>query len=382
LQIAWNPVNRTRRVPSEKALATLRAAVTAQPDRPEFRLMLAQILFERGSYAEIEAVAGSAVPANLAGQADLLRGRAASQLGVYDRAIPLLRSALNGGADAAPGELATALARSDQRAEAMTVARDGLARNPADIACLRLLGNLLLEQGEAREAHDLAHSLWSRGVRRTQVVWTMAWAARASGQAGEFERLVAREPWFASERIDLDNDALAHEILASDTLAPSQAYKPVGGGVLRIDDFESIGGTATAQLHNAVRAAVERYRAARQAQADHPLIEGWPARMALESWALAMNNDGYEDWHIHASAWLSAVYYVRNPAPATDGKAGRIGFGALPLVARMAGVPFPEWTITPEPGLLVLFPAWYAHRTWPTGAPVERISVAFNASPA
>ncbi len=33
----------------------------------------------------------------------------------------------------------------------------------------------------------------------------------------------------------------------------------------------------------------------------------------------------------------------------------------------------------PEPGLLVIFPAWYAHRTWPTGKDSERISVAFNA---
>ncbi|HUO90340.1 MAG TPA: putative 2OG-Fe(II) oxygenase [Rhizomicrobium sp.] len=382
LQIAWAPVNTASRIPVEKAVAALRAVVAAQPDRAEFRLMLAQILFERGSYAEIEGLVGVNVPAALAAQADFHRGRAANQMGDAERAVALLRHAASDGIANAHGELATALARSGRRADAIAAAREGLARDPADIACLRLLGTLLLEQGGASEACELAQSLWSRGICRTQVVWTMAWAARALGHADAFAALVARDPWFAVERLDLDNAALAQEILSSDTLAPSQAYKPTRGHALRIDDFESVAGPATAALHKAVREAVLRYQEARQARADHPLIAGWPRRMALESWALAMSDDGYEDWHIHPSAWLSAVYYVRNPAARGEGPAGRIGFGALPLVARMAGCPFPEWTIAPEPGLLVLFPAWYAHRTWPTGAPTERISVAFNAKPA
>jgi hypothetical protein len=104
--------------------------------------------------------------------------------------------------------------------------------------------------------------------------------------------------------------------------------------------------------------------------------------MELESWALVMDGSGFEDWHIHAGAWLSGVYYVRMPTCEPDGNTGCIGFGALPTMARLRGCAIPKWTIAPEPGSMILFPSYFAHRTWPTGSADMCISIAVNALPA
>ncbi|MEI9885074.1 MAG: putative 2OG-Fe(II) oxygenase [Rhizomicrobium sp.] len=382
MQIRWIEKPPIERLPPDKALASLRQAVAARPERGEFRLLLAQLLFERGLYPQIADVLGAGLAPAFAAQADYHLGRAANQTGDHGRAIPLLTRAADAALPRADGELATALLRSGARDDAIAAARRGLARDPFDIACLRVLGSALIEQGAAGEAYASAQALWDTGVHRAQVVWTLAAAARALGDDAAFENLTARAPWFAAERLALDNAALAREILAHDTLAASQAYKPIRGRVLRIDDFETVKSPAIEAFHEAVRAAVLRYRMARADRAAHPLIAGWPAQMSLSSWALAMHADGHEDWHIHASSWLSGVYYVRNPARGGDGKAGHVGFGALPAMTRMAGRAVDEWSLAPEPGLLILFPSWYAHRTWPSGAAAERISIAFDAMPA
>jgi hypothetical protein len=43
---------------------------------------------------------------------------------------------------------------------------------------------------------------------------------------------------------------------------------------------------------------------------------------------------------------------------------------------------FPSWTVAPRSGDLLLFPSYFAHRTWPTGVATPRISVAFDVMPA
>jgi putative 2-oxoglutarate-Fe(II)-dependent oxygenase superfamily protein len=366
-EIAWRGEVRRLRIAPDKALATMRDAIALQPKRLDFRLTLARLLLNRGRYGEVDA----ALASETAAAADHLRAWAALERGDHARAIALFEKLGH------ENDLATALLRAGRLGEAAAVACKGLARRAGSIACARVAGNALLALDRAAEAYDIARDAWARGGRNVQLIWMYAAAARALGREAEFKRLTAREPWFASMRLDIDNEALAREVLGAQTLAPVDAHRPARGRVLRIDDFDSDGGPASHALHEAVRGAIARYRSERLHHADHPLIGSWPARMSLESWAMAMQDDGFEDWHIHAGAWLSAVYYVRNPARALGGEAGRIGFGALP---EMTGaLAMDTWTVTPEPGLLVLFPAWYAHRTWPTGRETERISIAFNA---
>jgi tetratricopeptide (TPR) repeat protein len=349
------------------------------------RLTLAQALFECDRLAEIlDLLAGDAPPA-FAAEAAFHLGRAANHLGEFERAIPLLRTATHGGIARADGELARALARTGRLDEAVSAARTGLDRDPADIASLRTLGMILLQRGEARAAYDIARSLWDGGARTAQILWTWASAAGALGREAEFSDLMSREIWFAATKLGLDeafNAAIGEEILASGGLAAANSYKPARGGVLRIDNFEEEEGPLAVALHGALRSEISRYLDRRAHRLDHPFIAGWPAALRLESWALAMDESGFEDWHIHASAWLGGVYYVRAPRRDGDAVAGRIGFGGLPAALQASGSRFPEWTVQPEPGLLILFPAYFPHRTWSTGLADERISIAFNAVPA
>ncbi|MBS0473271.1 MAG: hypothetical protein JSR60_19530 [Proteobacteria bacterium] len=373
------PANRAS-VPRGKAIANLEAMVAAQPGRFEPRLMLARLLIDANRTDEVARVL-AAPPPEHAGQAALLRGRALRYLDQAAEAVADLHLAVGLGVMEAQSDLAQALAQCGRADEALATARNRLAAAPADIACLRIAGAIMMACGLYDEAGALCRELWSRGVRHAQLVWTMAFAARAAGDAQTAEALLAPAPWFAQTRLDIDNDALAREILNDATLAASQDYKPTEGHVLRIDDFDRSHGQAACALHAAVRIAIEGYRAERTSHGDHPLIAGWPERLSLASWALAMTDDGFENWHIHGSSWLSAVYYVRNPARDLPDRAGHIGFSALPAMAKMPGCDIEQWTIAPEPGLLILFPSWYAHRTWPTGIAAERISVAFNAMP-
>ena len=375
MHIAWRKHQSGTRLPPTKALALLRKAVEADPDKPEIRLVLAQVLFECDCIGEIADLLSAKITEAPAPQADFHVGRAASHLGHFADAIPPLRRAADAGIARARGELATALWRSGDSEGALAVARAALETDPNDIAPLRVLGHILLAQGRAKDAYDRARSLWSRGAHGTQVVWTWAAAACALGREEEYRRLAAPQPWFAQTRLDIDNVALAKAILDNRALSASQSYKPAKGGVLRLDDFDSAEDRAAAAFHESLRGKISRYLADR-AQLDHPLIVGRPEKMSLESWALVMDDNGVEDWHIHAAAWLSGVYYIRTPG--TRAGAGNIAFGALPLAAKVARCTIPEWSVAPEPGTLLLFPSWFAHRTWPTGTADKRISIAFN----
>jgi hypothetical protein len=91
----------------------------------------------------------------------------------------------------------------------------------------------------------------------------------------------------------------------------------------------------------------------------------------------------YNSLHNHPQQHLAAVYYVKAPAPGSQGvpegllelrdprpASGVLGhpilFGAHPV------------RIAPEPGMLVIFPAWIDHMVHPHHEPEERISLAIN----
>jgi tetratricopeptide (TPR) repeat protein len=212
----------------------LRKAVAANPDKLEIRLMLAQVLFEcdLALALEIADLLRVEIPQSLAPQADFHVSRAANHLGNFADAVAPLRRATDAGVPRARGELATALWRCGDLEGAITAARAALQADPAEIASLRVLGNILLAQDRAEEAYDLAQSLWSHGAHRTQVLWTWASAARALDREREFLEFAAREPWFAQTHLETDADfnaLLAEEILVNDTLAVSHSGKPTKG---------------------------------------------------------------------------------------------------------------------------------------------------------
>ena len=79
----------------------------------------------------------------------------------------------------------------------------------------------------------------------------------------------------------------------------------------------------------------------------------------------------------------NGVYYVEMPKIEQSGVGhrGAIEFGPYPFGRDTDTLKAHRWHLVPTPGLLLLFPSYYAHRTWPTGVAASRISVAFDVRP-
>jgi uncharacterized protein (TIGR02466 family) len=128
---------------------------------------------------------------------------------------------------------------------------------------------------------------------------------------------------------------------------------------------------------------VEAYREGLPRESSHPFVRSKPARYRLTAWSVVLESQGHQIPHIHPSAWLSGVYYVAVPesiAASGDETAGWIEFGQPPEHYH-GKVPAELVLEKPRPGLLVLFPSYFYHRTIPFDAAGRRISIAFDVLP-
>jgi uncharacterized protein (TIGR02466 family) len=93
-----------------------------------------------------------------------------------------------------------------------------------------------------------------------------------------------------------------------------------------------------------------------------------------ECWALVYRSGNYQNLHFHHDSIWSGVYYVST----TDNevRSGEIEFLDPRWAARASGLHCHR--ITPEPGLLIVFPSWLQHHVYPVAGDGERICIAFN----
>ena len=103
----------------------------------------------------------------------------------------------------------------------------------------------------------------------------------------------------------------------------------------------------------------------------------------LSIWGVVLGAEGHQIPHIHPSAWLSGVYYVRLPG-AMDSPdrepAGYIEFGRPPAHFHFSSDPRVR-LIRPLQGHMLLFPSYFYHRTEPFESNDTRISIAFDIIP-
>lgn len=114
----------------------------------------------------------------------------------------------------------------------------------------------------------------------------------------------------------------------------------------------------------------------RWAASDHPLARAVPEDFRIEAWALISRGEGYHHAHHHPIGWATGVYY---PVGLPDGITG----GELRVGGWDKKSPpgWPDLTIRPRPGLLVLMPSYYVHWTDQLSASGLRLSIAFDAIP-
>ncbi len=193
--------------------------------------------------------------------------------------------------------------------------------------------------------------------------------------------------WFAAAPLALPEDFnanLAAELLTHKSLGAWHSTQATRGTGAWIYQLELCGGPRAQQLLAMIRTAVEAYIADRHALADQPVMARRPKCADLECWASEVHSDGFQVPHIHPAGWLSGVYYVTVPTvdTASDAYAGAIEFGLLSPGEKVGASRIARWRVTPRPGLLLLFPSYFAHWTRPTGTKEPRISVAFDVVPA
>ncbi|QDQ26818.1 hypothetical protein FNU76_10820 [Chitinimonas arctica] len=115
-----------------------------------------------------------------------------------------------------------------------------------------------------------------------------------------------------------------------------------------------------------------------------PALQGVTGQVRVTGWANVLPAGAYHTPHHHPGQAWSGCYYLAVPTLPGQGKAGRLevfdprnGADMLPQPGRFFS---PSALIDPEPGLLVLFPAWLRHMVHPHPGPDERVSIAFNLS--
>ena len=98
-------------------------------------------------------------------------------------------------------------------------------------------------------------------------------------------------------------------------------------------------------------------------------------------WVNINRNDNLNMEHAHDGNWLSAAFYIKVPDVNDTNRIGLFEFKD-PIPARIhEGHLFGKqnhYTITPEEGMLIIFPAWVRHMVSPNYTNQDRISFSCN----
>ena len=98
-------------------------------------------------------------------------------------------------------------------------------------------------------------------------------------------------------------------------------------------------------------------------------------------WAIINKKNAYNGRHIHANNYISAAYYVKAPKDCgdiifydpRDAKTIR-----KPSISNSNQLNSEVVSVTPQEGLLVLFPSYIHHSVNPNNSEDERIVISFN----
>lgn len=116
--------------------------------------------------------------------------------------------------------------------------------------------------------------------------------------------------------------------------------------------------------------------------ADHPLTARNTGEFYINGvWSISLMAGGRHVSHTHPNGWVSSAYYMAVPPEAASDpeRAGWIKFGEPPYKLPVE-VPAEHW-VCPEPGTLVLFPAYMWHGTVPISGKSPRVTAPLDVMP-
>ena len=354
------------------AEAAYRTAVEHAPGYVPGWSNLASLLGQAGRYEEeVEAwrKAAALAPRDVDVWSDL--GTALERAGRPGEAIPALERAIACVTANHPrvisllGRLHAALAAARLRAgggdgaDALAACDAWLARRPGDATGLAAKAILLNHVGREEES-------------------------RAIADTGRLARRFLVDPSPDYPDLARFNDALARHVASHPSLVWAPPHNATRDGMHSGELVTEPRGPAVV-LKARILDCIERYAAqVAETDPDHLVVTSRPPATRMRMWGVVMQAGGHQIPHIHPAAWLSGVYYPEVPdfVSAEDPEhRGWIEFGRPPEESFPDLKPMPVEAIRPEEGLLIIFPAWFYHRTIAFPADVRRISVAFDLVP-
>jgi hypothetical protein len=386
-RLIWHETDSGEAVSSAKTLPLLKAAVAVAGDRTDLKRRLAKTLFRTDRMVEIVDWLRPILDRDDS-DPELLYylGRAALANGDCQTAYEALSLAATSGFRGALGWAAHALARLKRTDEAIEIALQALEDPTPDFRPLALLARLLPPRGETERLWDLCVELRARGFWGGYLPAVSAFAAAATRHDEEVAALMNPGRWFSATRLGLRknfNESLSTELLRNGNISTVPSSKATRGDSAWVEDLHIFAGPLAKELHAECRRSVTDFVAQRELFAEDVMMAHRPGRVKLKSWAALLHGDGFQRWHVHPEGWISGVYYVDLPKleRADGGTEGDIEFGVFPFTDGIPNFDSHCWRIKPEVGTLLLFPSYYAHRTWPTEVSDRRLSIAFDVIP-
>ena len=391
---------------NEEALASYRRAIEADPGHAPGWNNLGNLERELGRPAEAEAAYRTAVehvPGYLPGWTNLasllgLAGRHEEEAQAWRKAVALAPRDVNVWSD-----LGNALERAGRADEAIPAFERAIACvTPNHPRVISVLGRLHAALALARlragspDGADAITACDAWIERRPGDATALAAKAIILNHVGREEesRALADSGRLAGRfRVDPSpdypdlgqfNDALARHVASHPSLSWAPPHNATRDGQHSGELVTEPSGPAVV-LKARILDCIERYVASvAETDPGHVVVTSRPPATRMRMWGVIMHAGGHQIPHIHPAAWLSGVYYPEVPdfVSAQDPEhRGWIELGRPPEEDYPDVKPMPVEAIRPEEGLLIIFPAWFYHRTIPFPADARRISVAFDLVP-
>ena len=108
-------------------------------------------------------------------------------------------------------------------------------------------------------------------------------------------------------------------------------------------------------------------------QTVYPHIQDSINPLVKRSWAIAYDENGYQEPHCHPQMDLSGLLTIQ---PSSEG--GEIVFTNPSVQSSYTNFQPYAHKFRPEAGDLILWPAWWLHHTLPTKGPDQKIVISFD----
>ena len=287
----------------------------------------------------------------------------------------------------AQNNLGCLLRETGRAKEATRVLRRAVALQPSHAAAQLNLGVAQLANAQPAEALDTLRRSLELQPGQTLALALKALAHQELGQAPlarelvDFDRFLFQKRVSGVEDLPALNAALSRHVQEHPTLVADPSAQATRDGLHSGNLLAEPKGPVQV-LERLIRSAIAEYVASLAGQSAHPFLQARPEQAELQAWGVVLGSGGHQLPHIHPRAWLSGVYYAQVPdASQLASEQSCLEFGRPPADYPLQAAPRLRF-VRPEPGLLVLFPSYFYHRTIPFEQHATRVSIAFDVSPA